>query len=293
MYISTSDVYATAGIPNTVVPDATVSLLIQAAEAEVDRLTNTTYWSISLQATADAGSTSSTLKDTGAFTTINYAGQSVWIYAGTGAGQIRGIESNTINDLTVDRNWTVTPNNTSKYRIIYSGTSPYRDAEVRDGNNTDTLFTLYYPLVLLDSVSIDSTNITLSSIYQYKDTGKLRLSSNSEQSRWASKKAQLNSLSYWWGVYPIPGNVKRYVCVLAALKTLMAQAGGTYNIPSSYTMPEGSVTIGQASANIKAAFDLLTQEKAALEAVIVKYPSFADDPTIESNASGYTQLYWT
>jgi len=63
--------------------------------------------------------------------------------------------------------------------------------------------------------------------------------------------------------------------VYAALKGLMAQAGGTHNIPSTYSLPEGSLTIGQAYINIKGAWDMLNKEKIDLESKITKYPYFA------------------
>ena len=51
--------------------------------------------------------------------------------------------------------------------------------------------------------------------------------------------------------------------------------GGTHNIPSTYSLPEGAVTIGQAYINIKGTWDTLMREKTALELKIIKYPSFA------------------
>jgi len=98
---------------------------------------------------------------------------------------------------------------------------------------------------------------------------------DAEVSYWTSKKAQLNVISYWWGVYPLPYEVKRLTEVYAAIMCLEAQMGGTHNIPSTYSLPEGSVTIGQAYINIKGTWDTLMREKAALELRIIKYSVFA------------------
>jgi len=274
-YCTADEVYATAGISSTEISEANINNFILLAEGEVDKKTNTTYWNVENSGTASSA-TSNTITQSGAgWTADAYNDMYVWIYGGTGVGQARLITDGDIDTLTVDRNWDVTPDNTSTFRIIYAHTSPYIDGELRDGNDTDTLFTNKYPLKILEAVTIDSTSVTPSYIYQYEATGKLVLGSSAEFSYWTSKRAQKNELDYWYGVYPLPYEVKRLVLVYAALKALMAQAGGTFNVPSTYSLPEGSVTIGQAYINIRGAWDMLNKERLQLEKVIFTYPSFA------------------
>src|SRR3989441_601281 len=68
--------------------------------------------------------TSTTLQDTTkAWTTNLWAGRPDSITAGTGAGQMRAVSSNTKNTLTVSPAWTTTPDGTSKYVILQTSTT--------------------------------------------------------------------------------------------------------------------------------------------------------------------------
>jgi len=70
--------------------------------------------------TATAGSTS-TLTHTGAGWTVNaYTGYLVLTTAGTGANQCRKIASNTAEILTVTPNFSVTPDNTTVFKVFYA-----------------------------------------------------------------------------------------------------------------------------------------------------------------------------
>jgi len=273
-YVEASEVLLVAGITSTEVPESQVDLMISMAEDEVDRLTNTTYWVVEESATADSA-TDDTLTDSDAFSTNSYDGFTVWIYSGTGSGQARLIESNDKDTLTVDRDWETNPDDTSKYRIIYSSTIPYVEQELRDGDDTDEIFLNQYPLQILESVSIDSVDVTPSTMFLYKKQGRVLLSADSEQQYWKSKKAQLNDLAYWYGVYPLPGLVKSYTLTIAALRVLQVQMGGTHNVPSTYSLPEGSVSIGQAYVNIRGTWDVLQKNKAVMEERLIKYFSIA------------------
>lgn len=264
---------ATAGITNTEVSDANVTQFILEAEEEVDRFTNTTYWAEEDSGTA-TGSTNSTIVDSGkSWTDDDFIGDYVWVYGGTGSGQVRKISDNNATALTVSTDWTTNPSTDSTYRIIHTGKSPYVGVSdgLFDGDDTDTFFLPKYPLVLLESVSVNGTSVTVSTVYQYPKLGKLVLSGDSEVSVWTSKKAQLNVIAYWFGVFPLPLEVRRYVEVCAALKSLQAQMGGTHNIPSTYTLPEGSFTIGQAYINIKGTWDTLMREKVDIEKKLIVY----------------------
>lgn len=292
-YVSTDEVYATAGISSSVIPEANVEIFIAGAEGEVDRLTNTTYWAKEDNGTATSAGADTLVDSTKSWTANEYQDDYVWVYSGTGEGQMRQIVSHTTDTLTVDRAWTTALDNTSKYRVIHSGQEAYND-ELRDGDNTSVLFTYKYPLRILESVTINDTSITLGKVFTYPEQGKIKLGREAEETRWSVKEAQSNEINYWWGVYPIPQNVVRYVAICASLKTLMAQAGGTYNVPSTYSLPEGSVTIGQAYINIRGAWDMLEKEKTALEAMLVKYPSFADDSAqaVSTQPGHYAQNTW-
>jgi hypothetical protein len=68
--------------------------------------------------TASAGA-ASTLTDSGKSWTVNgFRNKVLKLTGGTGSGQVRNIESNTGTVLTVDKEWTDNPDNTTTYSII-------------------------------------------------------------------------------------------------------------------------------------------------------------------------------
>jgi RHS repeat-associated protein len=82
------------------------------------------------QSTSTGGNTATTLNDTTQTWTPNqYAGRTVQITGGTGAGQVRTITGNTATQLTLSKPWDSTPDASSTYAIL----------TVR--NPTDTYFT--------------------------------------------------------------------------------------------------------------------------------------------------------
>ena len=84
------------------------------------------------------GNTVTTLNDTTQlFWQANqWAGATVQITGGTGAGQVRTIASNTTNQLTVSTAWSVPPDNTSAYAILMPGPQAGRST---GGNAATTL----------------------------------------------------------------------------------------------------------------------------------------------------------
>jgi hypothetical protein len=269
-YCSTSEVYAACKLDDTVVPEATVTAIIKSAEKQVDRFTYTTYWSEEDSGTATAGDDAELTDDTQSWDDNAYANMYAWIHSGTGSGQIRKISSNTSDTLTLDRDWSTNPDDTSEYRIIYAASDPYFSDSI-DGTGTATFFAVNYPIRLLESLSIDDTSVTTTNVFIYTKQGKLQLSEDAEERYFLNSKPQQVDLAYWFGVYPLPEEVKRYTIVCAAMGTLAAQTGGTYATPSTYSLPEGSVTVGQAYVNIRETFNMLKNEKEALERVLEKY----------------------
>lgn len=273
MYCTTDEVYEATLLTTSEVPAANVTEFIRSAEAEVDAFTHTTYWNVEDSGTATSG-TSTTLVDSGqSWTTNAYADMYVWIHSGTGSGQMRQISSNNSTSVTVGSAWSTNPDSTSQYRIIYTGTDPYFNSSI-DGNGARTFYLDPYPLRILEALTINSEVITTSTVYQYKDQGKITLGDDSEKTVFENQKPQLINIQYWWGVYPLSYLIKRYCIVCAAMKTLAAQIGGTHNIPSTYTLPEGSVTIGQAYVNIRETFNSLQSERNDLRKQLIVYSNF-------------------
>jgi len=278
MYVSEEEIYGATSLDNTVVSEANIRNFIKAAEKDVDRITFTTYWSTQLDKQTAADATDNTIVVSGAsWTRSTYKDMYVWVYSGTGAGQIRKITSNTSTTITVDRDWETNPVSGDNFRVFYSATDPYYN-ESEDGTNDKYFFVPEYPIQLFEELNIKDTDVSTDSLYIYKKIGKIQLSSTSERHIFDDYYPQNIDLKYWWGVYPVPEQVHRAVVVLASLKTLAAQTGGTYNVPSTYSLPEGSVTIGQAYINIRETFNMLKMEwemlagKDGRSGTLVKYP---------------------
>ena len=273
MYVTAQEVYDATELTTTEISESSVNSFIKSAEKEVDRLTFTTYWAKQLSKTISSATVDSITVDSETWTTDEYSEMYLWIYSGTGVDQIRKIESNDDDTLTVEDNFETIPVSGDKIRIIYTATDPHFN-ELRDGNDIDTYFLPEYPIRLLNSVSIDDVSITLTNLYIYDKLGKLILKRNAEQRIWMNLYPQQISLNYWFGVFPVPYEIKRCVVVLSALKALSAQMGGTYDTPSSYRLPEGEVTIGQAYVNIRGTFDVLNKEYANMinNKTLIKYP---------------------
>lgn len=275
MYVTIDEVYSTAGITATEIARESVKGFILDAEERLDRFTNTTYWNVEDKGTVSSAGTNTLIDTTKTWTNNLFNDEDfVWVYSGTGSNQANKISSVSDSTITLENDWVTALDTTSKYRIIHSGKDPYRDITV-DGNGEIAFHTPNYPLQILDAVTIADTSVTTSNIYQYKDSGRLLMSQSSEVRYWSNTYPQQVNIKYWYGVYPFPREAKRLITVYAALSTLEAQMGGTHNIPSTYSLPEGSVTIGQAYINIRGTFDVLTKEKDLLEQKIIVYTSFA------------------
>ena len=271
MYTTISEVYGTAGITSEQVAEAVVEESIKAAKAVIDKLTETTFYSVDDTGTATDSTDDTLVDDTKTFAENQYHNYYVWINAGTGINQIRKIISNDENTLSLEEDWETNPDETSRYRIFYTATDP-RISETIDGNGQNWLFLNHIPLITLQDLTIADTSVSVSNVYKYPQTGKLQLKTTAEQTTFRNDFPQQVVLTYYYGVFPIPYYIKRLCQVYAALFILQSQMGTTHNIPSTYSLPEGSVTVGQAYINIKGTWDTLMREKERLEQEIIKQP---------------------
>jgi len=274
MYCTTQEVYESTTLSDDQVPQSAVESFIKSAEREVDRKTFTTYWAVDTDTQVATSATNTTIVVSGAtYSPKELIGMYVWVYSGTGIGQMRQITGNDDTTITVESVWDTNPVADDIFRVIYTATDPHFN-EAEDGNNETYFFTHDYPLQLLNNVTIDSTTVSVSNVYQYKKIGKIQLKATAEVQRFKDAYPQQVTLDYYYGVYPLPYEVKRYCVVLASMKTLAAQMGGTYATPSTYSLPEGSVTVGQAYINIRGTFDVLMKEHVELLKTLIKYPKF-------------------
>jgi len=255
MYVTASDVYRAAGISSAAISSTDVTENIKDAEQEVDRITNTTFYSVDATGTATSGAASSITNTAGAFVIDNLIGSCVYIYAGTGIGQAREITDNTDTVITVSPAWATNPDNTSKYIITYLN----KVTETYDGDDKSYLYLKNFPVVHIESITVDGTALATTDYYLYQTEGIIKLSVGGTQSYFTATEPQNIDIVYHYGVLPekkhatfdIPREVKRLTANIAALKSLVQQMGGTYDQLSSFTVPNFTGTVGQQYINIE------------------------------------------
>ena len=268
MYVEILDVRNAIAVTSTAIPDAIITQSIEWAEDEIDRLTNTTYYPVNDSGTTTTGAATKITDTSQTWTVDEWIGYAVYIYSGTGSGQIREITDNDATSVTV-ATWTTTPDTTSKYYITYTN----KKSEVYDGNNKNFMYLRFQPLVQLDALTVDDTSVTTSTVYKYKDTGKIQLSTDSEVTLFTpdttSTHKQIVEITYWYGVTAetrrygtpkLPGNITRLCAIIAGLKAISYQLGGSYNNPQSFTLPDFTGNIPPAYTQFKGVIDNFTNE---------------------------------
>lgn len=275
-YCTTSDVYRTGGITNTEIPEVDVVDFIEEAEAHACEVTHYVYWKYNLEDQTTNSATGTSLTQTGAGWTANdFVGQYVYITEGTGSGQIRKVVTNTTDTLNVDRAWSTNPDTTSVWKLFYVPPkyNPYRQ-EHKDGNNQSYFFTRYTPLREVEQLVIGSTTVTPTNLYKYDLSGEIKFRSGAEASKFSASEPQNIHLKYWYGQEELPYEVKRLVMVTAAISTLQAQMGGTFDDPSTIGLPEFNISIGQAYINIEGTVRRLEEEYQKLIKLVKIQPIF-------------------
>jgi len=280
-YVSTGDVYRTSGITSTEISSADVSTHILRAENAICRLTKNIYWKIAYDKQTATSGTINTITKTGSGWTVNdLAGLYVWVYSGTGSTQLRKILSNTIDTITVDRDWTTTnPAAASLFKVFYvpADFNP-NCVDSYDGNGLAYLYLPYYPVKKIETLSIGYTSpvsVTPSTLYLYEKKGQIRLSSTSQAQSFDNTYPQEVAISYWYGVDYLPQEVKRLVELQASFQILGQQMGGTFDDPSTVTLGDLNVSVGQAYINIRSSLETIKEEYDNIVASMVKiYPVF-------------------
>lgn len=263
-YCTINDVYRTSGITSSEVSNADVTQHILEAESVVCKVTNQVYWKTAVDTLTVVSSANKAVTVSGTTLNVNeFAGMYVWLYmtSGNTVLQARKIVSNTADTLTVDRAWNDNPAAGDLCRIFYapSEIEIYQDAQL-DGNDQTYFYLPLYPVQILEGLSINGTTVTPSNVYVYNKRGMIKCKSGSEASRFTSAVPQDIDVQYWRGLEYLPYNVKRLVELRAAINILSQQMGGTFDDPSMVSMPEMSVTVGQAYINIAGTLERLRAE---------------------------------
>lgn len=259
-YCTVAEVKAAIDFPATGAPidDATIQAFIDESEEEIEQIYKTKFGNIEDTKTATGSSTDTTIAVTDTpWTADDYIGYVVWVISGTNSGEYREIIANDTNTLTVSEAFTAAIDATSIFRITKLG---YKD-ETIDGSGRDIQFTINQPLINLNSLTIDSTDITLSNVYQTQASGKLQLGNGSEMSYFSDREPQLVNMKYVFGVFPMPKVIKRLCILLTSMRTLTAQIAGTYDDFANVSFPGGvSASKGEPYLNIQASLNYMQGE---------------------------------
>ncbi len=132
--------------------------------------------------------------------------------------------------------------------------------EIRDGTNTNTIYVDWTgrefqdanPILTLNTLTIDGTVITVSTVFVYKETGRMVLGEDSEESRFTFNEPQQIVLNYTYGLDAIPELISEITALYAAIKSLFQQMGGTFDDVTNYSIPEFSASKGEPFTNIRA-----------------------------------------
>lgn len=264
-YCTAAEVRSAIDFPSSGAPieDADITVFITQSQNEVENIYKTKFNSTEDSGTASAGAASTLTDSSKTFTVDAFANLVLKITGGTGSGQYRKISSNTTTVITVSAVWTTNPDATSTYEVQTVG---YKDETV-DGDGTTTHFTKFFPLINLNTLTIDSTSITTTNVYQYTDSGRLVLKTNAEATVFSNTLPQLIDLTYIYGVDELPAIIKRLCIILAAIRTLTAQTAGTYDDFTSISLPGLTGSKGEPFTNIREAIVKFQSEAKAIISV--------------------------
>lgn len=272
-YCTATDAFRVTGLESSGGPvsSADFTTHIVYAQEEVDRRCQTKFLAIEDSGTASSATDSTLVDSTKSWTADEYNNDYVvYITGGTGSGQIRKIIDTATNTLTIDEDWDTNPDATSTYHIYQNTIEEYTD----DGNGYDYMFPRNYPLFKVISLSIGGTSVSTSNIYTYTDIGKIKLKNSAEVSWFDDTTPQSVTLKYAYGVYPMPKIITEYTAIIAGMRGLTQQIGGTYNDVTSYSLPELQASKGEPFTNIREALQRLKNREEMLRPLLPYYTHF-------------------
>jgi hypothetical protein len=274
-YCDYTDVYRVTGLSSTEASTANVTSNISEAEILVCRTTKNIYWQNIVTSTVTTATSATLTSASTSWVTDAYKNMYAWVYSGTGTGQIRQITTNSSTALTLDRNWTTLPVVSDGFKIFYvpSDFNPYKSMTY-NGNSQVYFYLSYYPIKLVESLSINTTSVTPSNLYLYEFTGRIELKSGAEAGKFSSSVPQDISVSYWYGVDYLPTEVKRLVEIEAGILTLQQFLGGSFGNPESVNLPEFTITTPGAYTVASKTLDVLNAERERLKHAVKVWPVF-------------------
>lgn len=153
--------------------------------------------------------------------------------------------------------------------------------ETHAGDDSNTLIVDRYPIISLDSLTINGTSITTSYVDVFKETGKLLLTDDAEETRFIASTTgeRLVSVTFTHGVVEsgdeIPAHIQRLTECVAAVICLAHQTGGTFDDVTSYSIGGFTASVGEPYTNIRQTVMYLDAEIKRLMLNIKKQPFMA------------------
>lgn len=136
--------------------------------------------------------------------------------------------------------------------------------ELRDGNGSRTIFTQYFPIDSVTTLTIDGTNIDSTDLYIYSRIGKITLKETAPEQYFKNIYPQQVNITYVYGYNldftTITNNqnwnkiaylIQSLSAKIAAIASLANQIGGTFDDVTSYQLPEFSASKGEPYTNIR------------------------------------------
>jgi len=146
--------------------------------------------------------------------------------------------------------------------------------ETFNGNSTNVIGTRKFPILTVDSLTVDGTSITTSTLNIDADTGQVGLDTQegSEKSQYYTDADGLlrNSITYTWGRSETPQEIRKLTAAIAGIMALTEQTGGTYDDITSYSIGDRDVSVGEPWVNIENAMKHLEKMVKEIRAHIPK-----------------------
>lgn len=140
--------------------------------------------------------------------------------------------------------------------------TPTTVTETYEGDESNTLVLDNYPVISLTSLTIDGTSITPANVDIWKDTGKILLTDEAEETKFKTTTSgeRLIEATYVYGTSEVPSYVKRLTECIAAVSCLIHQVGGTYNDFTNFQIGDVQANLGEPWVNIDNTIKRLKQD---------------------------------
>ena len=133
-------------------------------------------------------------------------------------------------------------------------------SEKHDSDDQEYLYTEYFPIQSVTTLTVDGTSITPSTLAVYGDIGKVQLTNDSEKSNFSGSDLQSTVITYVYGEATTPEYIKSLARKIAAKNCLIELMGGTYDDVTSGRLREMEYAVGEPYMNMLRTIERLDKE---------------------------------